>query len=102
MSRNPILNALAAIGYIVVVAFFMSLVPQIAPEPSSSLGPLVGILILFVFSAAVTSYLVVGMPLRLFLEGEKKEAVSLFMKTLAAFAVAGVILFVLLLLTLGW
>ncbi len=93
MSRNPILNALAASGYIVIVALFISLAGQFVPEPTNPFGPIVGFLTLFVLSAAVTGYSILGMPLRLFLEGEKKEAVALFAKTLVAFAAAGFLIF---------
>lgn len=93
MTRNPVINALATIAYIVLVAALLSTMAQFLPEPTNPFGPIAGFLSLFVFSAAVTGYLVIGMPLRLFLEGEKKEAVALFAKTLVAFAIAGVLLF---------
>lgn len=95
MSRNPFLNALAASGYVALVGLFFSFVPRLFPEPTNSLPPAIGILTLFVFSAAIMGYIVIGMPLRMFLEGEKKEAVALFMKTLFAFAVLGIVLVVL-------
>ena len=98
MSRNPVLNALAAAGYILLVAIFFSLVPPMIPEPIAPLVPILLILSLFVFSAAVMGYLIIGMPLRLFIEGEKQEAVVLFGKTLLAFAAASIILFLLALL----
>ncbi|MCI0597755.1 hypothetical protein L0Y34_01650 [Candidatus Parcubacteria bacterium] len=92
MTRNPILNALAAALYILVVAFLFSFI-ELLPEPANPLGPVAGFLSLFVLSAAVTGYAIIGMPLRLFLEGEKKEAVTLFVQTLLAFAGASVVLF---------
>lgn len=95
MSKNPLVNALAAAGYVLLVALFISFVPQFVPEPTFPLGPIVGFLTLFVFSAAIMGYIVIGMPLRMFLEGEKKEAVALFMKTLIAFALLGAVLFLL-------
>lgn len=94
MTRNPIVNALAAVGYIFLVALFISLIPTLFPgQHGNPLGAIAGFLSLFVFSAAVMGYLVVGMPLRLFLEGEKKEAVALFMKTLGVFALASAAVF---------
>ncbi len=48
-------------------------------------------------------YLILGMPLRMFLEGEKQRAVAFFGKTLAAFAALGAIFFLLsFLIPAGW
>ncbi len=41
---------------------------------------------LFVFSASSMGYLFLYQPLQLFLDGEKKKSVDLFLKTLATFA----------------
>jgi uncharacterized membrane protein len=94
MTRNPVLNAVSAVGYILLVALFISLAPQFIPEPTNPLAPIAGFLSLFVFSAAVMGYLIIGMPLRLFLEGEKKNAVELFVRTLLAFAITAALLFI--------
>ncbi len=94
MTRNPILNALAAVGYIALVAAFVSFLVPFIPEPMNPLAPIIGFLSLFVFSAAAMGYLIIGAPLQLFLEGQKKEAVTLFFKTLVAFAGIAVVLFV--------
>ncbi len=93
MSRNPFVNAVAAAGYILFIGILFSLV-RFLPEPTNPLQPAIGILTLFVFSAALMGYLIIGMPLRLYIEGEKKEAITLFGKTLAAFVLCGVILFI--------
>ncbi|HRH24119.1 MAG TPA: hypothetical protein PK109_00820 [Candidatus Paceibacterota bacterium] len=86
MTRNPFLNALATVTYIAVVAAFLSFVPKFIPEPVTPIAPILGMLSLFVFSAAVTGYLMLGVPLQLLLEGQKKEGIALFAKTLVAFA----------------
>ncbi|MDB5224948.1 MAG: hypothetical protein JWO43_570 [Candidatus Adlerbacteria bacterium] len=52
----------------------------------------IAMLSLFVFSASVMSYIFLYQPLQLFLDGEKKKAVDLFLKTLAAFAVCAMVL----------
>lgn len=51
-------------------------------------GVLVGIamLSLFVLSAAVMGYFFFFQPLQLYLDGEKKQAVNLFIKTVGIFA----------------
>lgn len=47
---------------------------------SSFWGP-IALLLLFVLSALVTASLVLGQPIYLFLEGKKKESVTLFIST---------------------
>jgi hypothetical protein len=52
----------------------------------------IAMLSLFVFSAATMSYLFMYEPLQLFLEGKKKDAVNLFIKTLFVFAISAALL----------
>lgn len=54
--------------------------------PDTFLDPVI-FLSIFVLSAAVMGYLFVGEPLQLYLRGERKEAVSFFLKTVASFAI---------------
>lgn len=98
MNRNPIVNALAAVGYIALVAAFISFGAPLFPKPANPLPDILAFLSVFVFSAAVMGYLVLGTPLQMFLEGQKKEAIAFFFKTLGAFAVIAAILFSVLLL----
>lgn len=86
MTRNPILNALAALLYIAFIATGIWYGPQVIQFPDTVLAP-IAFLSLFVFSAACMGYIFLYHPLRLFLEGEKKTAVDLFIKTLLAFGV---------------
>lgn len=90
MTKNPFINALAALAYIAVVAtmlFYSSFFPDIEP---SVLIP-IAVLSLFVFSAASMGYIFLYQPLQLFLDGEKKRAVDLFLKTLGIFAVSAAV-----------
>src|SRR4051812_24655909 len=87
MTRNPLVNALAALGYIAVVAsamFYMSSFGKLPIENSVFMPMLV--LSLFVFSAAIMGYIFLSQPIMLFLDNHKKEAVHLFLQTLFAFA----------------
>jgi hypothetical protein len=93
MTRNPILNGLAGVLYIVLFAAFVSGVSYILPETNNPIAPIIAVLSLFVFSAAVMGYIILGAPLQMFLEGEKKEAVKLFFKTLLAFAGIALVFF---------
>ena len=95
MTKNPIHNALLASGYIVLVASLMFFGARFAGGPDSVLAP-IAMLSLFVLSAAVMGCLFLLQPALMYLDGEKKEAVEFFAKTIAAFAVITAILFVIL------
>ena len=95
MSRNPYINALAATAYIVFVVLLITYGPAyVRDKPDTILAPM-AMLSLLVFSVALMGYLFFLQPVQMFLEGQKVEAVELFTKTLAAFAViTGIVLIV--------
>lgn len=86
MTKNPFLNALAAAVYIYLVASIMQYGMQHTAGPSHSIIIPIAVLSLFTLSAAVMGYLFVSQPLRLYLDGEKPRAVTLFLQTIAVFA----------------
>jgi len=86
MTKNPILNALGASAYIVFVVTVMTLVTQpLKNKPDTFFAPIT-VLFVLTLSVAVMAYLFFYQPLLLFIEGKKKEAVNLFVKTVAIFA----------------
>ena len=85
MTKNPIINALAGLLYIVLVVSVLFNAQFFMGQEESILIP-IAMLSLFVFSAASMAYIFLYEPLQLFLEGKKKESVNLFLKTLFAFA----------------
>jgi len=91
MTKNPIINALAALLYIVLVVSLLHYAPLFFGKEESIFIP-IAMLSLFVFSAACTGYIFLYQPLQLFLEGEKKKSTDLFLKTLGAFAISAVTL----------
>jgi len=96
MSKNPFLNSLAALAYIVIVVLTINLIS--ATEVNTGIAQYVMpimVLSLFTLSAAVMGYLFCFKPLTMFLEGKKDEAVKLFLKTVGIFALLtlGVVLF---------
>ena len=93
MSRNPYINALAATAYIVFVVLLITYGPAyVRDRPDTILAPM-AMLSLLVFSVALMGYLFFLQPIQMFLEGQKREAVELFTKTLGSFAViTGIIL----------
>ena len=87
MSKNPIINALSASAYIVLVVAVMTFVTEpLQDKPDTFFAPIV-MLSMLTLSVAVMAYLFFYQPLQLFIEGKKKEAVDLFIKTVGIFAI---------------
>lgn len=95
MTKNPFINAVAASGYITAVSLFMSNGNKLFGPKDTILTP-IAVLSLFTLSAAVMGYLFLYQPLMLFLDGHKKNAVNLFLQTVAVFAGITMLIFVLL------
>lgn len=87
MTKNPIVNAFSASAYIFLVVTVMTLVTQpLKDKPDTFFAPIV-FLSLLTLSVAVMAFLFFYQPLQLFIDGKKKEAVRLFIKTVAVFGV---------------
>ncbi len=87
MTKNPIINALSASGYIILVATVMNFVTQnLGDKPDTAFAP-VAFLSLLTLSAAMMAYLFFYQPLQLFIEGKKKEGIDLFLRTVLIFAI---------------
>ncbi len=85
MSKNPIINALSASAYIILVVSIMNFVSQTQKsKPDTILAPIT-FLSLFTLSVAVMAYLFFYQPLQFFIEGKKKMAVNLFVQTVGVF-----------------
>ena len=87
--KNPYLNSIYAELYIIIVSFVMHNVGK--PDTPDNFFSPIAALSLLVLSAAVMAYLFLAEPLQLYLDGEKKQSITFFMKTLATFAVITVI-----------
>jgi hypothetical protein len=96
MSKNPILNALSASVYIILVVTVMTFITQpLKNKPDTFFAPITFLFVL-TLSVAVMAYLFFYQPLLFFIAGKKKEAVNLFVKTIGVFAaLTGVILILL-------
>ena len=94
MTKNPILNALAAIAYISIVASTMYYGSNYAGQAEDSVFAPIAMISLFTLSAAVMGYLFLSQPLQLYLDDKKKEAVDLFVRTVAIFAGVTVVLLI--------
>lgn len=84
MTKNPIVNALAAMAYIVCIVALISFLPHIFGEQEFPFAPIL-MLSLFTLSAAMMAYIFLLQPFELYFQGQKKEAVSLFLKTMGIF-----------------
>ncbi|KKP28559.1 MAG: hypothetical protein UR15_C0025G0008 [Parcubacteria group bacterium GW2011_GWA2_31_28] len=86
MSKNPIINALGASAYIVLVVTAMTFLTQpLRNKPDTIFAPIT-MLSLLTLSVIVMAYLFFYQPLQLLIEGKKKAAVNLFIKTMGVFA----------------
>ena len=94
MTKNPIYNALAAFIYIVAIVFIVNWAGNNEILETSLLMPIM-ILSLFVLSTAVMAYLFLYQPVILYMDGKKKDAVNLFIKTLLIFAILPLTIFLL-------
>ena len=86
MTKNPYVNAFVALAYIIAVVLFIKLGGRFANPADSLIAP-VAALSLLVFSAAFMAYTFFLNPVLMYLEGEKREAVALFTRTLLSFAI---------------
>jgi hypothetical protein len=87
MTKNPIINALSASAYIILGVTVMTLVTQpLKNKPDTFFAPIV-FLSLLTLSVAVMAFLFFYQPLILIIEGKKKEAVNLLIKTIGIFAI---------------
>lgn len=85
MKHNPFVNAFLALAYIVTVVLVMSTFVDGPVEQKAPLLVPIAMLSLLTLSVAVMGYLFVYQPLCLYLDGEKKAAAQLFLKTVGTF-----------------
>lgn len=97
MNNKPVLHSF---GHAVLVLLYVSLVGSIMSHGNQWFGVKdtawtpVGVLMLFVMSAAITGTLVLGRPLLMYMDGQKKEALRFFGYTVGWMFVMTVAVFV--------
>ena len=84
ITKRAAISALATAIYVVVVASFLFYAPKVFGPAHTVLVPIT-MLLLFVFSAALTGLLIFVQPALWYLDGRKKEALSLLTLTLGIF-----------------
>jgi len=85
--KTALFNSLATTAYIVAIASFMFYAGETKLGVNNTFLAPIAMLLLFVFSAALTGFLIFGRPALMFLDGKKKEAMTLLTYTLAIFSV---------------
>lgn len=96
MSKNPFVNAFGASAYIILGVTVMSFVSEkMSNKPDTFFAPVV-FLSLLTLSVAVMAYLFFYQPVVLLIDGKKKQALDLFVKTVGTFAVITVVALILL------
>ncbi len=100
MTKNPFFNAVFALFYIVGVVGLLSFGEHFAKETEDNMLIPIGMISLLVLSVASMAYLFFYQPIILLIDNQKKEAVTLFFKTIAFFGcftlcLLGIALFIL-------
>ena len=98
MIKNPFINAGAAAVYIGAVVFFFNLLSN-PSTPDTALTPILAPLVLLsllVLSVLVMAYCFFFTPVQMYLDGQKKEAIDLFVKTVGVFAGITILIFAIL------
>jgi hypothetical protein len=95
MTKNPLINALLAILYVILVSSILYYGTIVKLGNNSIIAP-IAMISLFTFSAATMGYLFLYQPFVLYFNNKKKTALDLFLKTLLIFGSATIILFALL------
>lgn len=90
---NGLWLALGTVVYIVLVALLMQNAQSLFGAVSGVFG-FVAFLLLFTFSATVVGALILGKPLTMYLNGEKKDAIAQLLATIGWLFIALVIVFV--------
>jgi hypothetical protein len=91
--KYALANGLWTALYVILIGgFFFSAKSIFGNGPDNALIPM-AMLLLFVFSAALTGALVLGRPILWYIEGRKSDAVKLFTYTLAVLFVVMILVF---------
>jgi len=93
--KNALIDSFGTAAYIVLVVSFIFSLRILAPKEDTIIIP-IAMLLLFVFSAALTGTLVFGKPILWYIDGKKKEAISLVGYTLGFLFIITILVFMIL------
>jgi len=91
--KRAFIDALGTTAYIILVVSFIFSLQVLAPKEDIIIIP-IAMLLLFVTSAAITGFLVFGKPVMLYLDGKKREAISLLNYTIGILFLITLIIFI--------
>ena len=98
IQKTAIKQAVLTALYVTCVASFMYFGGQAKLGRANIILVRITMLLIFVFSASLTGYLLFGKPILMYLNGKKKEAMSLFIYTISVFSLITLVFIVLLIL----
>lgn len=87
IKKTAIVNSFATALYVVAVGVFMYYGSLVKLGRANVVLVPITLLLLFVFSAALTGFLIFGKPAQMYVDGKKKEALSLLTYTLVSFSI---------------
>lgn len=87
LKKRGFINALATALYVIAIASFMYYGSLIKLGRANIILVPITMLLLFVFSAALTGFLIFGKPAQLYVDGKKKEALAMLTYTLVSFSI---------------
>jgi len=92
--KRACINSLGTALYIILVVSFIFSLQAFSSKPEKTILIPIAMLLLFVCSAAITGFLVFGKPIMLYIDGKKREAVSLLGYTLGILVLITLISFI--------
>lgn len=101
IAKQSLACAASAVLYIALVAMVMSYAERIFGEQEDGVLAPIGFLLLLVVSAATMGMLIFGKPIMLYIDGKKREAVTMVVCTIGSLAAFTALLFVIMAATLA-
>ena len=92
IAKRALINALGTVAYVLLIASFMFSLQDIAPK-GDTIFVIASILLLLVCSAAITGFLIFGKPIMFYIDGKKREALSLLTYTLIMIVLTTLLIF---------
>lgn len=80
--KRAFIDSFGTAAYIILVVSFIFSLQSLFSEKKDVIIIPISMLLLFVSSAAITGFLVFGKPVMLYIDGKKREAISLLIYTL--------------------
>lgn len=91
--KRALIDSVGTATYIILVVLFIFSLQVFSSKKDIIIIP-IAMLLLFVCSAAITGFLVFGKPIMLYIDGKKKEAISLLSYTLGILSLITIIFFI--------